>query len=89
MINNNYPLGYIAPWVFGLSGFITGGLLIIGFLTQIAAIISAYIFLNLSIIENKEKEIFGQSNLLYIVMIIISLSLLLSGPGIFAIDLPL
>jgi uncharacterized membrane protein YphA (DoxX/SURF4 family) len=89
METNNYPFGYAAPWIFGLAEFIVGTFLILGFLTQIAAIISAYIFLNLSIIENDKREIFKQTPLFYIVLIIISLSLLLSGPGIFAIDFPL
>jgi uncharacterized membrane protein YphA (DoxX/SURF4 family) len=63
--------------------------LVVGFLTQGAAIVAAYIFVNLAIVDDKDDRIFGQTGLFYLIMIAASVSLLFSGAGFWAIDLPL
>lgn len=86
---HNYPLATTMPWVFGGILIVSGGFLIAGFLTQAVAIIAAYLFLNLSLLDSGKMKILNQSCLFYVVIIILSLSLLVSGAGLFAFDLPL
>ena len=57
-----------------------------GFMTQIAALLSVYIIMNLMLIENRSEKIFYISQHFYVVMMIIAISLLFSGAGIFAVD---
>jgi uncharacterized membrane protein YphA (DoxX/SURF4 family) len=91
LTENNYPAPNFMVWALGLIKIIVGLFLIAGFITQISAIIAAYFFLNLAIIESKDEKtkIFNQSTLTYTLLIATSLSLLFSGAGFFAMDLPL
>ena len=63
--------------------------LIVGFYTQLAAIIAGLSSLRLFFIQNKTplKGVYG--NYFYFLLILLSLSLLFSGAGAFAFDLPL
>jgi len=85
----NYPLYNFIPIIFGIVEIITGVFLIAGFLTQLMTIIGIYIFVNLIFIEKHVGRVFDYSNLFYFVMILISISVLFLGPGIFSFDLPL
>ena len=78
----------IFPYLFGYLTIITGILLIIGLLTQIAAIITIYLFLSLYLID-KDIHVFNFQKSFYLINIIVCLSLLILGAGIFAVDLPL
>lgn len=89
LVENKYPSPGLMVWVLGILKIITGAFLIMGLLTQGAALVAAYIFVNLLIIDDTDDRIFGQTPLFYLVMIVISISLLFSGAGFFAIDLPL
>jgi uncharacterized membrane protein YphA (DoxX/SURF4 family) len=88
---NNYPAPKAMIFILGTAKIITGAFMIAGFITQVAAIISAYFFLNMAILESDDdkNKIFDQSMMTYLILIAISLSLLFSGAGFFAIDLPL
>lgn len=89
LIENKYPSPETMVWILGFIKIITGAFLIFGFLTQVATLVAAYIFLNLLIIDDQEDEIFKQTDLFYLIMILLSVSLLFSGAGFFAMDLPL
>lgn len=69
-------------WFLSLTSFLVAGFLVIGFLTQISAIIAAYLLFNLMYVDREQK-------FFYIVLAIISLTLLFFGPGPWSIDLPL
>lgn len=84
-----YPFSNIIPVVFGVVEIITGIFLMSGFLTQLMAIIAIYLFLNLIFIEKHVGRAFDYPNLFYVAMILICISVLFLGPGIFAFDLPL
>ncbi len=86
---SKYPFANFVPWPLGIILLVTGGFLIVGFLTQVVAIVGAYLFFNLMLIDRGSEKIFHQGNIFYIAMILISLSLLFSGAGAFAVDLPL
>jgi putative oxidoreductase len=69
---------------------IIGGIMfILGFYTQIAALILALLTFTETYIEYKEPLLLKRNFVFYIMLLAIVLSLLLSGAGAFAIDLPL
>jgi len=87
--SSNYPFAELMPWPFGIVSFLSAGFLVIGFLTQAVAIVSAYLFLNFFIIDSGEEKVFNIPNIFYVVMFFVSLSLLFSGAGFLALDFPL
>ncbi|MBI4155647.1 MAG: hypothetical protein HY507_00255 [Candidatus Zambryskibacteria bacterium] len=64
-------------------------LLIIGLYTQIAAIVAILLIIFDYYTEKKSGKISREQNLLTILMLIILISLLFTGPGFLAFDLPL
>lgn len=76
----------------GIFEIITGIFLIVGFLTQIAAIMGMLIAMDALFAKFLYKDldkVVMYSKMFYILVFIISLSLLFSGAGAFALDLPL
>ena len=79
-------------WFGGLFEIVTGLFLIAGFLTQIAAIAGMLIAIDALVGKWKYSEldkVLRYSKQFYILIFIASLSLLFSGAGAFAFDLPL
>jgi putative oxidoreductase len=69
---------------------IIGGLvLLVGFLTQIVSIVLSIIIFSIIVIKFRNKSYNSNEVTLYVFMFISLISLLLSGAGAFAIDLPL
>lgn len=69
---------------------IAGGvMLILGFYTQIAALVLGLLTFAETYIEYKEPEILKRNIVFYIMLLAILISLLFSGAGAFAFDLPL
>lgn len=69
---------------------IAGGImLLLGFYTQIAALVLSLLTFAEGYIEYKDPAILKRNFVFYIMLLAITLSLLLSGAGAFAIDLPL
>ena len=76
----------------GIFEIVTGVFLVAGFLTQIAAIAGVLIAIDALFAKFLYKDldkIAKYSKMFYILILIISLSLLVSGAGAFAVDLPL
>src|SRR3989344_4867428 len=82
------PNPQIAVKILGMTEIITGIMLILGLYTQIATIILAVITFKAVYIEYREPAILKRTLVFYILLLAITLSLLLSGAGAFAIDLP-
>lgn len=79
-------------WFGGIFEIITGLFLITGFLTQIAAIAGMLIATDALFVKLLYKDldrVAKYSRVFYILVLIISISLLFSGAGAFAFDLPL
>lgn len=85
----NYNFHRTLPWILGLVELITGAFIVVGFLTQIMALISAYLFINMGLIEKFVGKVLNYPTIFNVVMIVISLTLVVFGAGAFAIDLPL
>ncbi|MBT3282907.1 DoxX family protein [bacterium] len=93
LLSNKWPKIAKPSILFG-GGFaiVTGLLLIVGLFTQGAAIAGALIAMDALFAKFLYKEfdkVVKYSKMFYILILIISLSLIVSGAGAFAIDLPL
>jgi len=75
-------------WVSVIYG-ISGLFLIVGLFTQIAVIISILILGFDYHVDNKVSPISKDKKIIYILVGVILLTLLFTGPGLFAFDLPL
>ncbi len=71
-----------------LEGII-GILLVAGLYTQLAALIAAIIFISRLAEKIRGESFFTDGVNYYFILLVISLSLLLTGPGFLAFDLPL
>lgn len=79
----------IALKILGSIEIIGGAMLILGFYTQITALILALLTFAETYIEYKEPEFLKRNLVFYVMLLSILLSLLFSGAGAFALDLPL
>lgn len=68
---------------------IIGVLFVIGLFTQVAALIAALISLTSCLLKRKYPERFGNTLLFFCLLFFVSLSLLFSGAGFWAFDIPL
>src|SRR3989344_193515 len=78
-------------WVktFGLVEIVGGLLLIAGLLTQVAALVFTVISLAECYIEYRAPVVLKRNIVFYGLILVISLSLLFTGAGFWALDLPL
>lgn len=83
------PSPSTAVKILGAIESIGGIMLIFGFYTQIAALILAIITFGEAYIEYKDPEILKRNLVFYVLLFSILISLLLTGAGSFAVDLPL
>ena len=74
---------------FGLLEIFGGIALILGFYTQVAALVFAVINLCELCVESKEATLLKRDMVFYLLLFVIALSLLFTGPGFYAFDLPL
>jgi uncharacterized membrane protein YphA (DoxX/SURF4 family) len=73
----------------GIVGIVSGTALILGFYTQIAALVVVIISFVQAYAEYKESVLVKRNITFYILIITIALSLLFTGAGAFSLDLPL
>lgn len=76
-------------WYVGIAELIVSILLLVGFLTQPAAIAGVVLAINLISWEKTLPEFTSFSKSFYFLFIVALLSLLFSGAGAFAFDMPL
>jgi len=69
--------------------FVTSLCILFGFYTQIAIIVGLFVNSFDYYITKQDNEFSAEKNILYVLVKIILLSLLFTGPGLFALDLPL
>jgi putative oxidoreductase len=85
----NYPNPKVTAWVLGLIQVVSSVALIVGFLTQIAAGIILIISLGGLIVKTRHGELIKQSIGFSLFAVAISASLIFTGAGFWAFDLPL
>lgn len=76
-------------WILGIGEMIIGVAFVVGFLTQIAALLSIIVLIKMIFFRRYLKEIAFYNPAMYFVLLAISLSLLVSGAGTFSFDIPL
>jgi len=81
--------GIVFVWVFGLLEAVGGILLIAGLFTQIVSLILSVLILGVIIIKLRNKGAFPNDMKFYVLLFVTTFSLLFSGAGAFALDLPL
>ncbi len=85
----NLKAGALLSVLFGVAEGIAGLMLVAGFLTQIAALYVAILCL-LLIVSNGASRLAGEENkAFYFLALIVALSLIFSGAGLLAVDIPL
>ena len=82
------PAGFFAV-LLGIAEIIGGLLLIAGAYTQLVALILAVIAMSELLIEYREESILKRDFVFYLLLTSICISLLLTGAGLYAIDIPL
>jgi len=85
----NIPSPTLAVKILGIIEIVGGIMLIVGFYTQVAALVLGLLTLAEAQVEYRDPAILKRSFVFYVMLLGILLSLLLSGAGAFAIDLPL
>jgi uncharacterized membrane protein YphA (DoxX/SURF4 family) len=68
---------------------ITGLLLVIGLYTQIAILIAILILIFDFYTDKSPVHISSEKKILYVIILVVLISLMFTGPGFFAFDLPL
>ena len=81
--------GLIYVLTFGIIEMLSGAMLVLGLYTQIAALAISLILLGTLLVKKKHPELFTGEPLFYFTLLIIALSLLITGAGAHAIDVPL
>lgn len=82
------PASFFVP-IYALLQIAGGALLILGLWTQVAAL-AFVIFTGLELfVEWRAQEVLKRDLVFYLLLFVISLSLLLTGAGAYAIDIPL
>lgn len=83
------PLGTFFVWYLGILQVLVGLSFIFGYLVQIGAIIGFLIIIKLAYLKKKYPIIAPYSKALYLIVAAICVSLLVTGAGGLAFDLPL
>ena len=81
--------GWLYVWIFGLIELIGGVFIIVGFMTQLVSLIFAIISLACFFIKWKNPDSLTTSKMAYILLFVIFVSLIVTGPGFKSFDLPL
>lgn len=85
----HFKPSYLFVAVLATVEIISGAFLVAGFLTQLAALVMAIILFAEAYVELRDGEILKRNIVFYILLLAICVSLLLTGAGERAFDLPL
>ena len=84
-----FPFGTFLLWWAITLEFIAGILLTLGLFTQIGALIALIYTIDFLVLYTYIKHPLGPSRQLLLLLFCAALSLFITGPGIFAFDLPI
>lgn len=84
-----FPFGTFFAWYLSIIEVVLGGLLIAGFLTQIAALLTIFLALKFLIMYKHFAHPLIPERTVYFFMLGVATSLCITGAGIFAFDLPI
>ena len=84
-----FPYGMVSAIVFSGTEIILGIMFILGFYTQIAALLTMGMSLKLLFLHKRFSSPLLESRSFYLLLFFVSLSLFITGAGAFAFDLPI
>lgn len=84
-----FPFGTFTTYMFIGVELIVGSMFILGFYTQIAALIGITMSIKMLFLRNRFDHESLPSKMVYFLFIGICLTLLITGAGVFAFDLPI
>ena len=82
------PAGFFTG-LLGIAEIVGGLLLLAGAYTQLVALVLAVISISELLVEYKEESILKRDLPFYLLIAVICISLLLTGAGLYAIDIPI
>ena len=85
----HFKPSYFFVTLLAVIEIVAGTFILTGYLTQLAALVMAIILFAESYIEMKDGSLLKRDIVFYLLLLAICLSLLFSGAGAFAFDLPL
>jgi uncharacterized membrane protein YphA (DoxX/SURF4 family) len=85
----HFKPSYLFVTLLAIIEIVSGAFLIVGYLTQLAALIMAIILFAEAYVELRDGTILKRDIVFYTLLLAICVSLLLTGAGAFAFDLPL
>lgn len=80
---------YLFVTLLALIEIVSGAFLVVGYLTQVAALVMAIILFAEAYVELRDGALLKRDIVFYTLLLAICISLLLTGAGAFAFDLPL
>ena len=83
-----FPYGMFSTWILILGEIAFAGFIIVGAYTQLAALLVAFMCIKMLIMRNWFAHHSIPSKLFYFLLLGASLSLTITGAGVFAFDLP-
>lgn len=84
-----FPYGLFFTWYLAIVEMVVGIMYLLGLFTQIAAIITILMSLKFLIMHRKFSHPLVPSRLTYFFILIVSVSLLITGGGVLGFDLPI
>jgi len=81
--------GRIFVLIFGLLELAGGLFLVAGFLTQVVSLVFTIILIGVLFAKQKQPESLTHESGFYLLLLVISITLLFIGPGLYSVDLPL
>ncbi len=84
-----FPFGRTALWMIVVSELVAGVMFLLGFYTQIAAIIMMIFCVKLIVWHRRLPAQYFEHRSFYVLLFFASLSLFITGAGAFAFDLPI
>ncbi len=75
--------------ILALIEIVAGAFLVVGYLTQVAALVMAIILFAEAYVELRDGALLKRDIVFYTLLLVICVSLILTGAGAFAFDLPL
>lgn len=84
-----FPLGSTALWIIAITELASGIMFLLGLYTQIGALLSMVLCLKLIIWNSRLPMPFFEKRSFYTLLFFASLSLFITGAGVFAFDLPI
>jgi uncharacterized membrane protein YphA (DoxX/SURF4 family) len=84
-LSEKFPLAMFIPWIIGMSSFLIGIFYTLGLMTITISIFSLFIIVTIMKMQD-EEEVFPYTDKFFYLLIIMIVSSMFSGPGLFSLS---